>query len=261
MMKRIESRSWEDIILEEAISWFCSREDLQKITKFVIIGLGINVKPILKYLSDIKEIGQQRIDRKFHIGYYKGIPISVIYQRGGAPQTEFIVRVLAESPARTLIGIGACGGLQERVEIGDIIIPTAAVRGEGTTGYYAPKEIPAIPDFHIVEAFANIARKEKARYHLGPVWTTSASIKETEQLIEECNRLGILGIDMETSALFLLSSLHGLKSAAILAVSDHPLRKQTHHEHPEFTKKWKEAWDKAVKIILEAIKAMYHVSG
>ncbi|MCW4010392.1 MAG: hypothetical protein NWF05_07205 [Candidatus Bathyarchaeota archaeon] len=214
--------SWEEKFLDAFSRGCLPKDKRQDIPEVVLVGLGIqrnNEELLLKPLSKVKKTGQ------FYIGKYNEVPLAVVCQDMGALATEITVRVLSKTPAKVIVGVGFAGALQGSIKMGDVILPTAAMRGEGTTRYYAPENVAAAPSAAIQETLEK-ALPQETPVHKGPVYTTAALIKEETQLISKLNREGILGIECETSALFLISQLCGIQAGAVLAVSDNPFLNQ-----------------------------------
>src|SRR5919106_3082594 len=128
--------------------------------------------------------------------------------------------ILCAAGAESLIRIGSCGSLQEQVKIGDLVIVTGAIRGEGTTSYYVPKNFSAVSHPDIVSALKEAAESVGVRYHLGWIFTTDALFQETPELIQQLNGQQISAIDMVTSTFLTIAQLRHKKAGAVLAVSD-----------------------------------------
>jgi len=133
--------------------------------------------------------------------------------------------MLVKAKAKALIGIGFCGALKDNIQIGDVILPTASARDEDTTDHYASKKMPATPDFHIILIMAKHAMNKNLKVHIGPIVTTSASLKEDSKFIIKWSKYKTLGVDCETSVLYLISYLYNIKAGVILTVSDNLLTK------------------------------------
>lgn len=144
---------------------------------------------------------------------------------GAAAASFNIERYLCHSPASVGIGVGYCGGLKAEIEIGRIIIPAKAIIGEGTSKYYGKGEISSA-DQGLVTRLVAVTRRFGYEPLVGEVYSIDAPFMETTDLIGQLSQQGILGIDMETSALFSIAEYHSKRAAAILVVSDKP------HESP-----------------------------
>ena len=159
------------------------------------------------------------------VGTYCGQRIGVLTSKFGSPAVAMVAETLAQFGVHNVVGLGFCGGLSPSVASGDLLIPVGAVRNEGTTPHYAPPIFPALPDLGILSRLElRLQTTTPMRTHRGIVWTTDAILMETSEAVREWSDLGVMGVDMECAALFVVSHLSGIKAAAVLVVSDHPER-------------------------------------
>ena len=105
-------------------------------------------------------------------GNYQEVPITICCSGIGVGQTSNVMEELIELGAKVFIQSGATGALQETIGMGNIIIPTGSVRDEGLTEFYAPKQYPAVADFHIVNTLMKAAKKRGRKVHTGIIRTT-----------------------------------------------------------------------------------------
>jgi uridine phosphorylase len=160
------------------------------------------------------------LDYEMHTGTIDGKRVTVGNGGRFAPDTAMTTEILCAAGAESLIRIGSCGSLQEHVKIGDLVIVTGAIRGEGTTSYYVPKNFSTVANPEIVGALKTAAESLSVRYHLGWIFTTDALFQETPELIQELNEQKVTSIDMVTSTFLTIAQLRKKKAGAILAVSD-----------------------------------------
>jgi uridine phosphorylase len=165
-------------------------------------------------------------------GFYKGVPITVCSTGSGAPDTEIaIVELLgATRDKATIIRIGTSGSAHPSVEVGDLIITTAAVRSEGTSAAYAPTEFPAVADFDVVSALTKAARTFGFRHQLGITRSTDSiycgqgrpalgfAPPGLESVASDWARLGVLNYERETSVILALGSILGYRAGSVCAV-------------------------------------------
>lgn len=189
------------------------------------------------------------LDYEAHTGSHKGKRITVANGGRYAADTAITTELLCAAGVESLIRIGSCGGLQKKVRIGDLVIVTAALRGEGTTPYYVPKNFSTVAHPDIVRALVEAAKSLKVRYHLGWVYTTDALFQETPDLIDGLEQQGISCIDMVTSAFLTVAQVRNKKAGAILAVSDECLNGKMGFRHPRFLG----AEEQMVKVGLKAV--------
>lgn len=187
------------------------------------------------------------LDYEMHTGTYNGKRITIGNGGRYAADTAITTELLCVGGVGTLIRIGSCGALQKKVKIGDLVIVTGAIRGEGTTPYYVPRNFSTVSHPEIVRALMEAAKGLKVRVHLGLVYTTDALFQETPELLEELEQQGISAIDMVTSAFLTVAQVRNKRAGAILAVSDECLTGRMGFRHPRFL----EAEEKMVEVALK----------
>ncbi|MCZ6625334.1 MAG: hypothetical protein O7B35_14080 [Deltaproteobacteria bacterium] len=192
------------------------------------------------------------LDYEMYTGSHNGKRVTVGNGGRYAPDAALTTEILCAGGVESLIRIGSCGALQEKIKIGDLIIVTGALRGEGTTTYYVPKSFSTVPHPEIVGALTEAAKSLKVRYHLGWLYTTDALFQETPDLIAELEQQGVSGIDMVTSAFLTIAQVRNKKAGAILAVSDECLKGKMGFRDPIFL----QAEEKMVEVALRAIHLM-----
>ena len=138
----------------------------------------------------------------------------------GAPSCVTMIETLIANGAKRIVVAGCCGSLLENVRIGDIIIPTDAISEEGASAHYAPNIYPPNADGETVEMLKSAAVKRGWPCHAGTVWTTDAPYRETCEKVKMYGNRGVMGVEMELSALFTVAGFRGAKLAAVLVVSD-----------------------------------------
>jgi uridine phosphorylase len=192
------------------------------------------------------------LDYEMYTGTSNGKRVTVGNGGRYAADTAITTELLCAGGVESLIRIGSCGSLSHKVKIGDLVVVTGAVRGEGTTPYYVPKSFSTVADTEIVGALAKAAKSLKARVHLGWVYTTDALFRETPELLEELNQQGISAIDMVTSAFITVAQVCNRKAGAILVVSDECLTGKFGFRHPRFIA----TENKMITIALKALQYM-----
>lgn len=195
-------------------------------------------------------------------GRIDNIPVSVTSTGMGCPSAAIAVEELANIGAEVFIRVGTTGALQRHINIGDIIVVTAAVRADGTTKAYVPIEYPAVADVNVVLALIETANKLGIKPHVGIVWTSDAFYSEKRECMNLWSKARILSVEMECSAIFTIASLRGLRSGAILAVDGNLLKglKKGAFEPCEKTgeqdERVQKAIDQEIKIAIEAVKIL-----
>lgn len=188
---------------------------------------------ILKNVSDAKK-NFTFLDYEMHTGRLDGKRVTVGNGGRYAPDTAITTEILCGAGAESLIRVGSCGSLQEHVRIGDLVIVTGAVRGEGTSRYYVAESFSTRAHPDVVNALHKAAEDLQIRCHFGRVFTTDALFQETPEMISQLNQQNIAGIDMVTSAFLTIAQVRGKKAGAILAVSDECLQGRFGFRDPSF---------------------------
>lgn len=156
----------------------------------------------------------------FWNGTLGGAPISIQRLPIGAPMAVSACELLIEAGARNLIVAGIAGSLTPDVPIGGIVIPTGALREEGTSYHYLPPEADPLPAADLTEALVAAAAARGITPGLGRVWTTDAIFREMGWKVRQYRAAGILAVEMELAALLALAQVRGVRLAAVLAISD-----------------------------------------
>ena len=162
-------------------------------------------------------------------GTYKGVEIGAISSGVGAPSLEIATHEFAVIGGETVIRVGTCGALIAEIEPGDLIVPVAAVRRDGTADRYLPLDHPAYADPEVYYALVEACEALGVRYHTGVVCSVGSFYLGQERpvaggfwqsaadgLIDDLRKAGVVCLEMECSALFVLARLFGMRSAAIL---------------------------------------------
>ena len=228
-------------------------EDL-KVPKCVVLSLTVVATELLVKHANAEPVPWIYRARPFYVGNVEGISVGVIWGAPSAPLATFVMEDLVACGARVFIGVGLLGAIQPDIQIGDFIIPVEAVRDEGTSLHYLPKDVRAVPSEKVVNALKDACKKFVAKYRIGPVWTTDTPYRETESKIKHFQTQGVLGVDMETSAVLSLAIYRNVKAGCMLVTSDN-LATLTSVPGLE-TRELKQATEKAVKIVMEAVKVL-----
>ncbi len=162
-------------------------------------------------------------------GRFKGVDIGAISSGIGAPSLEIATQEFAVIGGETIIRVGTCGALRTEIELGDLIVPIAAVRRDGTADRYVPSDFPAFADPEVYMALIEACERLGLRYHTGIVCSMSSFYVGQERpvhggfwqssvdgLIDDLRKAGVACLEMECSSLFVLSRLFGMRSGAIL---------------------------------------------
>lgn len=139
----------------------------------------------------------------------------------GAPLLAGGTERLIAAGVTTLCIVGGCGSLQRSVDPGDTIIPTKAIRDEGTSYHYIPPEQEATPDSTLTKQLEETFTEAEIPTHTGTVWTTDAFYRETVAEVRHFSEQGVLSVEMEAAALFAVAEFHDVDAAAVLEAHDY----------------------------------------
>ena len=150
--------------------------------------------------------------------------ITIINFSMGSANAATIMDLLSAIQPEAVLFLGKCGGLKKKNELGDLILPIAAIRGEGTSDDYFPPEVPALPAFSLQKAISTTIRNHGKDYWTGTVYTTNRRVWEHDEEFKEYLRsIRAMGIDMETATIFSVGFHNGIPTGALLLVSDQPM--------------------------------------
>jgi AMP nucleosidase len=150
--------------------------------------------------------------------------ITIINFGMGSPTAATIMDLLTAIHPKAVLFLGKCGGLKKRNNIGDLILPIAAIRGEGTSNDYFPPEVPALPAFAMQKAVSTTIRDHGVDYWTGTVYTTNRRVWEHDEVFKEyLKKVRAYAIDMETATIFSVGFYNKIPTGALLLVSDQPM--------------------------------------
>jgi AMP nucleosidase len=150
--------------------------------------------------------------------------ITIINFSMGSANAATIMDLLSAINPKACLFLGKCGGLKKKNKIGDFILPLAAIRGEGTSDDYLPKEVPALPAFTLQRAVSTTIRKFELDYWTGTVYTTNRRVWEHDEDFKSyLRKIRAMAVDMETATLFVAGFVNEIPTGALLLVSDQPM--------------------------------------
>lgn len=142
----------------------------------------------------------------------------------GSPNTATICDLLSAIKPKAVLFLGKCGGLKKKNSVGDLILPIAAIRGEGTSDDYMLPEVPALPSFALQKAISTTIRDHERDYWTGTVYTTNRRVWEHDKEFKKyLRKTRSMAIDMETATLFTAAFRNNIPAGALLLVSDIPM--------------------------------------
>ncbi len=197
--------------------------------KYVILtGDPKRCETIAAWLDDPHFIRQNR-EFTTYTGYLSGEKVSVVSTGIGGPSAAIALEELVALGAHTFLRVGTAGGMQPYITGGSLVIPSGAIRAEGTSREYLPIEFPAVPDFEMVRALVEAARSKEMPYHVGVVHCKDSfygqhrpeSMPVAGELTAKWKAAilgGALASEMESAALYTVAATRGVRCATVLSV-------------------------------------------
>lgn len=183
--------------------------------------------------------------------------ITIINFGMGSPNAATIMDLLTAIKPKAVLFLGKCGGLKSKNQVGDFLLPIAAIRGEGTSNDYFPPEVPALPSFALQKAISTTIRDHSQDYWTGTVYTTNRRVWEHDKRFKKyLRKLRAMAIDMETATVFIAAFKNHIPAGALLLVSDQPMTPagvKTEESDKKITKNYT---DIHLKIAIESLETL-----
>jgi AMP nucleosidase len=150
--------------------------------------------------------------------------ITIINFGMGSANAATIMDLLSSILPKAALFLGKCGGLKRKNKIGDLMLPIAAIRGEGASNDYFPPEVPALPAFNLQKAVSTTIRNYSRDYWTGTVYTTNRRVWEHDNVFKAyLRRIRAMAVDMETATIFSAGFFNQIPAGALLLISDKPM--------------------------------------
>jgi AMP nucleosidase len=194
-------------------------ESLQNFGKYILLT---NFNNYVKMFAEWHNVEIKGLDKAMPNATAKGI--TIINFGMGSANAATIMDLLSAIEPKAVLFLGKCGGLKKKNNLGDLILPIAAIRGEGTSNDYFPPEVPALPAFSLQKAVSTTIRNHELDYWTGTVYTTNRRVWEHDDNFKEyLRKIRVMCIDMETATLFSVGFKNHIPTGALLLVSDQPM--------------------------------------
>lgn len=142
----------------------------------------------------------------------------------GSSVAATIMDLLSAIQPRAVLFLGKAGALKKKNNLGDLVLPIAALRGEGTSNDYFPVEVPALPAFALQKAISTTIRDHELDYWTGTVYTTNRRVWEHDRKFKKyLKQVRAIAIDMETATIFSVGFANKIPTGALLLLSDQPM--------------------------------------
>ncbi|HEY6974980.1 MAG TPA: AMP nucleosidase [Chitinophagaceae bacterium] len=194
-------------------------EDLKNFGKYILLT---NFSHYIDLFTEWNNVQIASVETPFQCATAEGI--SIINIGMGSPSAATVMDMLKAIKPKAVLFLGKCGGLKKRNKLGDLILPIAAIRGEGTSNDYFPAEVPAMPAFALQKAISTTIRDYNVDYWTGTVYTTNRRIWEHDDEFKTyLQKIRAYAIDMETATIFIVGFYNKIPTGALLLVSDQPM--------------------------------------
>lgn len=227
-------------------------ESLENFGKFILLT---NFSNYVKMFAEWNHVPVVGLDRPMQCATAEGI--TIINFGMGSPGAATIMDLLTAIEPEAVLFLGKCGGLKRRNKLGDLILPIAAIRGEGTSNDYFPPEVPAMPAFALQKAISTTIRDYEVDYWTGTVYTTNRRVWEhDEEFKAYLQKVRAYAIDMETATIFTVGFYNKIPTGALLLVSDQPMIPEGVKTEASDSKVTAQFVDKHLKIGIDSLKQL-----
>ena len=175
------------------------------------------VERIATQCENVETVAENR-EYKLVNAEYEDTALTICSTGIGCPSAAIAIEELNAVGVETVIRCGTTGALQSSIEIGDIVVATAAAKEEGTTKRYESAVYPATPDYDILSALVDAAEANDEDIHVGPIVSDDAFYAESEEYVDDWAAANLLAIEMEAAAVFSLARRKGMQAGAICTV-------------------------------------------
>lgn len=194
-------------------------EELKNFGEYILLT---NFSNYVNMFADIHNVEVVGMDKSMQCATADNI--TIINFGMGSPGAATIMDLLSAIDPKAVLFLGKCGGLKRRNKIGDLILPIAALRGEGTSNDYFPPEVPALPAFALQKAISTTIRDNSCDYWTGTVYTTNRRVWEHDETFKAyLRKIRAYAVDMETATIFIVGFYNKIPTGALLLVSDSPM--------------------------------------
>lgn len=194
-------------------------ESLENFGEYILL---CNFKRYVNQFAEMNGVEVIGRDKPMQCATANGITI-INFGMGSASAATCMDLLSAISPKAVLF-LGKCGGLKKKNSVGDLILPIAAIRGDGTSNDYFPPEVPALPAFALQKAISTTIRDMGKDYWTGTCYTTNRRVWEHDNKFKKyLKKIRAMAIDMETATIFSVGFANKIPTGALLLVSDRPM--------------------------------------
>ncbi|HEX4956772.1 MAG TPA: AMP nucleosidase [Lacibacter sp.] len=240
---------------EEIVRNWLPRYTGMPLTDFGKYILLTNFSNYVKLFAEWNKVPVFGEDRPMQCATADGI--TIINFGMGSATAATVMDLLSAIRPKGVLFLGKCGGLKRKNKIGDLILPIAAIRGEGTSRDYFPSEVPALPSFALQKAVSTSIRDFDCDYWTGTCYTTNRRVWEHDEDFKDyLEKIRVMAIDMETATIFTVGFYNHIPTGALLLVSDNPMTPEgvkTEESDKQVTTNFVE---RHIKIGIESLKQL-----
>lgn len=194
-------------------------QELEKFGEYILLCNFLNYVEKFAEMHEVEIVGK---GKPMQCATANGI--TIINFGMGSASAATIMDLLSAIHPKAVLFLGKCGGLKKKNLVGDLVLPIAAIRGEGTSNDYFPAEVPALPAFALQKAISTTIRDYKEDYWTGTVYTTNRRVWEHDEVFKSyLQKIRAMAIDMETATIFTVGFANNIPTGALLLVSDQPM--------------------------------------
>lgn len=216
-MRRISMKTKGDIVQDWLPRY--TGLPLAKFGKYILL---VNFQKYVQSFADWFKVPVCGMDKPMPSATAQGI--TIINFGMGSANAATIMDLLSAIKPKAVLFLGKCGGIKKKNQLGDLILPIAAIRGDGASNDYFPPEVPALPAFNLQKAVSTTIREHGCDYWTGTVYSTNRRVWEhDDQFKEYLRRIRAMAVDMETATIFITGFYNQIPSGALLLVSDQPM--------------------------------------
>ncbi len=194
-------------------------EELENFGEYILLTNFANYVEMFAEWNKVQIVG---VDKAMQCATSENI--TIINFGMGSPGAATVMDLLSAIEPKAVLFLGKCGGLKKRNKLGDLILPIAAIRGEGTSNDYFPPEVPALPAFALQKAVSTTIRDYGVDYWTGTVYSTNRRVWEHDEKFKiYLQDVRAYAVDMETATIFTVGFYNKIPTGALLLVSDQPM--------------------------------------
>jgi AMP nucleosidase len=240
---------------EEIVNNWLPRYTGQELSNFGDYILLCNFHNYVEKFAEMHQVEIVGIGKPMQCATANGITI-INFGMGSASAATCMDLLSAIKPKAVLF-LGKCGGLKRKNEVGDLVLPIAAIRGEGTSNDYFPAEVPALPAFALQKAISTTIRDFNEDYWTGTVYTTNRRVWEHDEEFKlYLKKIRAMAIDMETATIFSVGFANNIPTGALLLISDQPMTPEGVKTDKSDTSVTSQFVDNHLKIGIESLKQL-----